>query len=72
VFAPLLLTDRSDALPSSLENYFLDVQPGYQSNPNSGVFNHVWVLGDNNLLSVGAQGRLDTITELVPVQSQSP
>jgi hypothetical protein len=72
VFAPLLLTDRSDSLPSSLENYFLDVQPGYQSNPNSGVFNHVWILGDDNTLSVAAQGRLDTITELVPVQTQKP
>lgn len=72
VFAPLLLTDRADALPSSLENYFLDVQPGYQSNPNSGVFNHVWILGDGGLLSVGAQGRLDSITQLVPVQNQQP
>jgi ell wall binding domain 2 (CWB2) len=72
VFAPLLLTDRADALPSSLENYFLDVQPGFQSNPNAGVFNHVWILGDDSVLSVGAQGRLDTITELVPVQSQQP
>jgi hypothetical protein len=72
VFAPLLLTDRADALPSSLENYFLDVQPGFQSNPNAGVFNHVWILGDDSVLSVGAQGRLDTITELVPVQTQQP
>ncbi len=72
VFAPLLLTDRADPLPSALENYFLDVQPGFQSNPNAGVFNHVWILGDANTLSVGAQGRLDTITELVPVQTQQP
>lgn len=72
VFAPLLVTDRADPLPSALENYFLDVQPGYQSNPNSGVFNHVWVLGDSNTVSVAAQGRLDTITELVPVQTQQP
>jgi hypothetical protein len=72
VFAPLLLTDRTDSLPSSLENYFLDVQPGYQSNPNAGVFNHVWILGDDSVVSVAAQGRLDTITELVPVQAQQP
>jgi putative cell wall binding repeat protein len=72
VFAPLLLTDRADPLPSALENYFLDVQPGFQSNPNAGVFNHVWILGDAGTLSVSAQGRLDTITELVPVQSQQP
>jgi hypothetical protein len=72
IFAPLLLTDRSDSLPSPLEGYFLDVQPGYQSNPNAGVFNHVWILGDDSMLSVSAQGRLDTITELVPVQTQQP
>jgi hypothetical protein len=72
VFAPLLLTDQSSTLPTSLQNYFLDVQPGYQSNPNAGVFNHVWILGDNDLLSVQAQGQLDTITQLVPVQNQSP
>jgi hypothetical protein len=72
VFAPLLLTDRSDSLPTPLDNYFLDVQPGYQSNPNAGVFNHVWILGDDKTLSVGAQGRLDTITELVPVQARNP
>jgi hypothetical protein len=72
VFAPLLLTDRSDTLPSSLENYFLDVQPGFESNPNAGVFNHVWILGDSTTLSVAAQGRLDTITELVQVQSRKP
>jgi putative cell wall binding repeat protein len=72
VYAPLLLTDRAGPLPSALENYFLDVQPGYQSNPNSGVFNHVWILGDDTMLSVSAQGRLDTITALVPVQTQKP
>jgi hypothetical protein len=72
VFAPLLLTDRSDSLPSALQNYFLDVQPGYQTNPNSGVFNHVWILGDDSLLSVAAQGQLDSITQLVPVQNQQP
>ena len=72
VFAPLLLTDQAGALPSSLENYFLDVQPGFQSNPNAGVFNHVWILGDDRVMSVAAQGRLDTITELVPVQTQQP
>jgi hypothetical protein len=72
VFAPLLLTDRSQPLPTPLENYFLDVQPGFQSNPNAGVFNHVWILGDDRTVSVATQGRLDTITELVPVQTRNP
>ena len=72
VFAPLLVTDRAESLPSQVEAYFLDVQPGYQSNPNAGVFNHVWILGDTNAVSLAAQGRLDTITQLVPVQTQQP
>ena len=49
-----------------------DVQPGYQGNPNSGVFNHVWILGGDSTVSVGAQGRIDTITQLVPVEAQNP
>ena len=72
IFAPLLLTDVAAALPPSLDSFFQDVQPGYQGNPNSGVFNHVWILGDSNTVSVAAQGRLDTITQLVPVQAVNP
>jgi hypothetical protein len=71
-FAPLLLTDVAAQLPASLDSFFQDVQPGYQNNPNSGVFNHVWILGDDSTVSVGAQGRLDTITQLVPVQGTNP
>jgi putative cell wall-binding protein len=72
VFAPLLLTDVAQALPPSLDGFFQDVQPGYQGNPNSGVFNHVWILGDDSTVSVGAQGRIDAITQLVPVEAQNP
>jgi hypothetical protein len=72
VFAPLLLTDVAQPLPPSLDGFFQDVQPGYQGNPNSGVFNHVWILGDDSTVSVGAQGRIDTITQLVPVEAQNP
>ena len=72
IFAPLLLTDVAAALPPTLDGFFQDVQPGYQTNPNSGVFNHVWILGDGSTVSVGAQGRLDTVTQLVPVQPTNP
>jgi hypothetical protein len=72
VFAPLLLTDVAQPLPPSLDGFFQDVQPGYQDNPNSGVFNHVWILGDDTTVSVAAQGRIDTISQLVPVEAQNP
>lgn len=67
IFAPLLLVDRADPLPPAVEEYLLDVQPGYRSDPARGVFNRVFVLGDEELVSAGAQGRLDEITKLVPV-----
>jgi hypothetical protein len=66
-FAPLLLTDDQDKLPRALRGYFLDVQPGYQTNPNEGVFNRVWLLGDESTLSLSLQTEVDELTELVPV-----
>jgi hypothetical protein len=72
VFAPLLLTDRPDELPSPLEDYFLSVQPGFEDDPGQAVYNHVWILGDDKAVSVDAQAQLDEITELVPVQTNAP
>jgi hypothetical protein len=72
VFAPLLLTDRAADLPSDVSGYLLDVQPGYDTDPSSGVYNRVWILGDTKTVSLDAQGRLDEITRLVPVQSKTP
>jgi putative cell wall-binding protein len=72
VFAPMLLTDTVDRLPTDVSGYLLDVQPGYQTDPSSGVYNRVWILGDTNTVSLDAQGRLDQITRLVPVQTRTP
>ena len=68
VFAPLLLTDASDALPRPIEGYFLDVRPGFQDDPRTAVFNHVWLLGDTSAIGADVQGRLDEIARLIPVQ----
>jgi hypothetical protein len=72
IYAPLLLTDHSDVLPRDLEGYLLDVQPGFENgDPSQGVFNHVWVLGPESALSKDAQGRIDQVTALVPVDQAS-
>jgi hypothetical protein len=68
VFAPLLLTDDSETLPRSLESYLLDVQPGFETDPRLSVFNHAWILGDEDTISVEEQGRIDEITALIPVE----
>ena len=72
VFAPLVLTDRADELPRPLEDYFLSVQPGFEDDPGQAVYNRVWILGDEEALSIEAQARLDQITELIPVQTNAP
>src|SRR4051794_1672880 len=72
VFAPMLLTSTPSALPTDVSSYLLDVQPGYQTDPSSGVYNRVWILGDTDTLSLKAQGRLDEITRLIPVEARTP
>jgi hypothetical protein len=67
-FAPLLLTDSAIELPLALRSYLLDLQPGYEDNPNRGVHNRVWILGDTDVVSLTAQGEVDELTELIPVK----
>jgi hypothetical protein len=72
VFAPLLLTDRAEVLPEPLESYLLSVQPGYEDDPGQAVYNRAWILGDESVISVRQQAQIDQITELIPVQANSP
>jgi hypothetical protein len=72
VFAPLLLTDSAAALPKPLDSYLLSVQPGFEGDPSQAVYNRVWLLGDDKTISVNEQGRIDEISELVPVQANAP
>jgi hypothetical protein len=72
VFAPLLLTDDPARLPAKLEEYFLSVQPGYEDDPGQAVYNRVWILGDDQAVSVDQQAQLDQLTELIPVQANAP
>jgi len=68
VFAPLLITDDADTLPRPVENYFLDVRPGFEEDPRTAVYNRVWLLGDTSAIGADIQGRLDEIARLIPVQ----
>ncbi len=72
VFAPLVLTDNPERLPQKLEEYFLSVQPGYEDDPGQAVYNRVWILGDDEAISVEQQAHLDRLTELIPVQANAP
>ena len=44
------------------------MQPGYEDDPGDAVYNRVWILGDDEAISVAQQAAIDRITELVPVE----
>jgi putative cell wall binding repeat protein len=70
-YGPMLLV-QGGGLPASLVQYLLDIQPGYERDPVRGVYNHGWVIGDEQAISVEDQSRLDSLLEIVPVNSSSP
>jgi len=66
-YGPLLLVPDAGTLPQPVESYLLDIQPGYDRDPVRGVYNHGWILGDEDAISVEVQARLDTLLEIQPV-----
>jgi hypothetical protein len=66
-YGPLLLTDSAKRLPPALRSYLLDVQPGYQTDPVRGVYNHAWLMGDESAISAAVQTEIDEVTEIVRV-----
>jgi hypothetical protein len=66
-YGPLLLLTQADAMPSALQAYLLDIQPGYDKDPVRGVYNHAWLLGDASAVSGPVQSRIDTLLEIQPV-----
>jgi hypothetical protein len=70
-WGPLLLTDDAEEPPAALEGYLLDLKPGYESDPTRALYNHLWIIGDEESLSVNAQVELDAIAEVAQVESGS-
>ena len=69
-YGPLLLLDSSKELAAPLENYLLDIQPGYRFDPVRGVYNHAWLMGDESAISVDLQARIDQLMEIVHIKAQ--
>jgi Cell wall binding domain 2 (CWB2) len=66
-WGPLLLTDDADALPEPVRGYLLDVKPGYTTDPTRAFYNHVWVIGDQDAISVGQQAEVNELAELAKI-----
>jgi hypothetical protein len=69
-WGPLLLTDSADTLPSELRGYFLDVKPGYTTDPTRAFYNHVWIVGDVGQISVEQQAEVNEVAELAKIGAQ--
>jgi hypothetical protein len=69
-WGPLLLTDSADTLPSELRGYFLDVKPGYTTDPTRAFYNHVWIIGDAGQISVEQQAEVNEVAELAKIGSE--
>lgn len=70
-YGPLLLLDSPAALPAVVQDYLLDIQPGYEVDPVRGVYNHGWLMGDETAISVDVQSRIDALLEIQPVDPPS-
>ena len=55
--------------PGRLRGYLLDVKPGYVGDPTRAVYNHVWLIGDQDAISVDFQSQVDDLAEVVQIRS---
>ena len=68
-YGPMLLVQEADALPNPVQEYLLDIQPGYDKDPVRGVYNHGWLMGDESAISGDVQSRIDALLEIQPVDT---
>ncbi len=66
-WGPLLLTDNADTLPAALRGYLLDVKPGYTTDPTRAFYNHIWLIGDQDAISMSEQAEIDELAELAKI-----
>lgn len=67
-FGPQLILNSAGSLPSSILNFFLNyATPGYtQEGPTAAVYNHAWIIGNEQSISVPVQAQVDALLEAVP------
>jgi hypothetical protein len=69
-YGPLLLTDSASRLPPRLQEFLLDIKPGYRFDPARAVYNHVWLMGDEKAIGVDVQAQIDDLAEVAKVRSR--
>jgi hypothetical protein len=72
-FGPLLLLDEPDpplrtAISHALTGYLNDIKPAYSAQVPAvrGVYNHGWLIGDEQAISAVTQAEIDALLEISP------
>ncbi len=69
-YGPLLLLTSPNQVPPALATYLSDIQPAYTSAPQfqpvHGVYNHGWLIGDEQAITAATQAQIDTMLEISP------
>jgi hypothetical protein len=68
-YGPLLLVTEPGTVPQALQDYLLDIQPGFEQDPVRGVYNHAWLMGDESAITADVQSRIDALLEIQPVDT---
>ncbi|HEX4110557.1 MAG TPA: hypothetical protein VHX88_20685, partial [Solirubrobacteraceae bacterium] len=68
-YGPQLILNSATTVPGALTRYLYQLQPGYVANtPGSNqvnaVYNHGWIIGDQNAISYGVQAQIDQDLEI--------
>jgi len=66
-WGPLLLTEDAATLPSAVHDYFLDVKPGYTTDPTRAFYNRVWLIGDQEAIDLDQQAEVNELAELARI-----
>jgi hypothetical protein len=72
-YGPLLLLEHSASVPGPLTRYLSNIEPGYTTAipPVREVYNHGWLIGDEQAISALAQAEIDTLLEIAPRQQSA-
>ncbi|HEX2086356.1 MAG TPA: cell wall-binding repeat-containing protein, partial [Solirubrobacteraceae bacterium] len=63
-YGPTLLHSGGPRLDVLLDGYLQDIRPGYRRNPVRGVYNHGWIVGDEEAMPIATQARIDSLLEI--------
>ena len=64
MYGPTLLHSGGPKLDVLLAGYLEDIRPGYRNNPVRGVYNHGWIIGDEEAMPIVVQSAIDDLLEI--------